>query len=71
MTTIIGIIEIVLVVLLVTSILLQQRGAGSSAILGGGGSAYYTRRGFEKFLFGTSIGLAIAFFGLSLAILIL
>lgn len=56
------IIQLVVALLLTVSILLQQRGAGTSAFMGGGGgSAYYAKRGFEKFLFGATIGLAIAF----------
>lgn len=70
MKPILGIIEIIVASLLVVSILLQQRGAGSSAIMGGGGSVYYARRGFEKFLFGATIGLAIAFIAISVLSLI-
>lgn len=59
---ILSIAQIVISVLLIVGILLQQRGAGGSAIMGGGGGAsYYTRRGFEKYLFIGIIVLAILF----------
>lgn len=60
MSFILPIIQITISVALITTILLQQRGAGSSAIFGGGGggSSYYTKRGFEKILFISSIVLA-------------
>lgn len=59
-------IQIVLSVLLIVSVLLQQSSAGVGGIFGGsdGGSFTRTRRGFEKFLFQTTIVLAILF-GLS------
>ncbi|OPL12059.1 MAG: hypothetical protein AVO34_02290 [Firmicutes bacterium ML8_F2] len=44
---------------LIVVILLQRRGAGGSGIFGAGGeSSYYTKRGFEKILFISSIVLA-------------
>jgi len=60
MSSILPIIQISISIALITTILLQQRGAGSSAIFGGGGSgsSYYTKRGFEKILFISSIILA-------------
>ncbi|HCX27830.1 MAG: preprotein translocase subunit SecG [Parcubacteria group bacterium CG1_02_42_13] len=58
---ILSITQIVLSSLLVVSILLQQRGAGSSAITGGTSASYYTKRGFEKILFISTIVLAILF----------
>ena len=64
---IIYIAEIIISVLLMIAILLQQRGAGTSAIMGGGGASYYTRRGFEKILFGAIIVLAFLFIALAVA----
>jgi len=64
---IISIAEIIISALLAISILLQQRGAGTSAIMGGGGASYYTRRGFEKVLFGAIIVLAILFIATAIA----
>jgi len=64
MTAILPYIEIVLAVLLVTAILLQQSEAGAGSAFGGGdsfGSGGHTRRGFEKFLFYSTIILAILF----------
>jgi len=60
MSSILSIIQITISAALITTILLQQRGAGGSAIFGGGGgeSSYYTKRGFEKILFISSIILA-------------
>jgi len=60
MFSILSIIQITISAALITTILLQQRGAGGSAIFGGGGgeSSYYTKRGFEKILFISSIILA-------------
>jgi len=61
MSNIINIVQIVVSALLVASILLQQRGAGSSALTGGTSASYYTKRGFEKFLFASTITLAVLF----------
>ncbi len=67
MDKIINIIQIVIASFLIISILLQQRGAGGSSILGGGGGeSYYTKRGFEKILFISTIILAVLFFGLAI-----
>ncbi len=56
-------IQIILSIILTVAILLQQSGAGAGGAFGGGdGSAMYnTRRGFEKFLFVTTIVTAILF----------
>jgi protein translocase SecG subunit len=59
--------QLVVSVLLAVSILLQNRGAGLSASFGGDFGGYYTKRGMEKFLFGASIALAVAFLGLAIA----
>lgn len=58
-----GISQIIISIALITTILLQQRGAGGSAILGGGGGGgdYYTKRGFEKILFISTIILSALF----------
>lgn len=60
MELILSIAQIIIAVALTTTILLQQRGAGTSGIFGGGGggAGYYTKRGFEKVLFISSIVLA-------------
>lgn len=55
-------VQITLSVLLVATILLQQTGAGVGGAFGGSdGSINYTRRGFEKILFRSSIVLGILF----------
>ncbi len=56
-------IQIILSCILAVAILLQQSGAGVGGALGGGdgSSLYHTRRGFEKFLFYTTIVVAILF----------
>ena len=57
----VSIIQVIVSVLLVISILLQNRGSGLSAAFGGDFGGYYTKRGFEKFLFYLSIILSILF----------
>ncbi|MDQ5971780.1 MAG: preprotein translocase subunit SecG [Patescibacteria group bacterium] len=56
-------IQIILSIILTIAILLQQSGAGAGGAFGGGDGAslYNTRRGFEKFLFVTTIVTAILF----------
>jgi len=60
--------QIVVSLLLMASILLQNRGAGLSATFGGDFGGYYTKRGFEKFLFWSSIILGALFVGISAVI---
>jgi len=56
-------IQIILSVLLVACILLQQTGAGLGGAFGGDNfsAGYHTRRGAEKYLFYTTIVLALLF----------
>jgi protein translocase SecG subunit len=56
-------IQIILSIILIVAILLQQSDAGVGGALGGGdgGGLYHTRRGFEKFLFVTTIVTSILF----------
>ncbi len=63
MQYILTIIQIVISISLIVVILFQQRGAGGGGIFGGGGSdtSYYTKRGFDKILFNSTIILAILF----------
>ncbi len=58
-----GTIQIIISVLLVISILLQNRGAGLSETFGGSGNVYQTKRGFDKFLFISTLVLVILFLG--------
>lgn len=60
--------QIVVSVFLIVSILLQSRGAGLGSTFGGDFGGYYTKRGFEKFLFWTSIVLGALFIGISAVI---
>jgi preprotein translocase subunit SecG len=53
--------QIVISVLLTISILLQNRGAGLSATFGGDSGGYYTKRGFEKFLYWSTVALSVLF----------
>lgn len=62
---------IVVSLLLIIVILLQNRGAGLGSAFGGTGGVYLTKRGLEKKLFTATIVLAVLFFGLSLASLLL
>jgi protein translocase SecG subunit len=56
-------IQIILSIILVVTVLLQQSAAGVGGVLGGGdtGGLHHTRRGFEKFLFATTIIVGILF----------
>ena len=68
---IIQISTIVVSILLILSILLQNRGAGLGGIFGGEGNIYRTKRGAEKVIFIATIVLAVIFFGLAAARLLL
>lgn len=69
-----AIAQIVVSSLLIILILLQEKSSGLSGILGTGtggeGGFYQTRRGLEKFIFASTIVLAVAFAVLALADLI-
>ncbi|MFH0805108.1 MAG: preprotein translocase subunit SecG [Patescibacteria group bacterium] len=71
MKQILNIVEIILAVALTTVILLQSRGAGLSTVFGGEGNIYRTRRGFEKALFIATIVLAVLFFGVAFATVVI
>ncbi len=64
---ILNIAQIVVSILLVGAVLMQQRGTGLSATFGGEGNIYRTKRGIEKALFIVTIVLAIIFFAIALA----
>lgn len=55
------IIQIILGILLILVIIIQQKGSGLGASFGGDMSFYRTKRGAEKMLFYTTIGLSVAF----------
>lgn len=57
---------------LITSVVLQSKGAGLGGLTGGDtGGIFVARRGIEKTLFRVTIGLAVIFFALALATVIL
>lgn len=60
-TNVLPYIQIILSVILIGAILMQHSDAGMGGVLGGGdsGGLYHTRRGFEKFIFITTIVVAI------------
>ena len=64
---ILSVSQMALSALLVACILLQARGTGLGASFGGEGNVYRTKRGVEKRLFQATIVIAILFFGISLA----
>ncbi len=61
--TVLPYIQIVLSLILIAGIVLQQRGAGLGGAFGGDNfsTTFYKRRGAEKFLFNTTIVIAILF----------
>ncbi len=61
------IVQIIISVALMVVILVQAKGQGGlGGIFGGDSSVYRTRRGVEKTLFNVTVGLAIAFFFISI-----
>ena len=61
------IIQIIISIALIAIILAQAKGAGGlGGIFGGDSTVYRTRRGVEKTLFHVTIGLAVAFFVVSI-----
>lgn len=72
LSTILQITQFIAAILLVIVVLLQQQGAGLGAGFGGGTAGVQTtRRGPEKILFQATIIIALFFFAVSLAIVIL
>lgn len=63
--------QIIVAVLLMLAILSQNRGVGLSGVFGGTGNIYRTKRGLEKKLFIATIILAVLFFSISLAVILL
>lgn len=60
------IVQIIIALTIIILALLQTKGAGLGGIFGGEGGIYRTRRGVEKTLYHTTIGLSIIFFVISL-----
>ncbi len=62
MQQILTIFQIIISISLILTVLFQQRGAGGGGLFGGGGdTSYYTKRGFDKVLFNSTIVLASLF----------
>ncbi|NIT03437.1 preprotein translocase subunit SecG, partial [Candidatus Saccharibacteria bacterium] len=55
------ILQLGIAIALITSILMQARGTGLGNIFGGGSESYRSKRGVERILFLTTIGLAAGF----------
>jgi preprotein translocase subunit SecG len=61
------IVQIIVSVALIAVILVQAKGQGGlGGIFGGDTTVYRTRRGVEKTLFNVTVGLAVAFFFISI-----
>jgi preprotein translocase subunit SecG len=65
------IIQIITAILLMVAILLQNKGSGLSGMFGGSGEIFRTKRGMEKSLFIITIILAIIFFAIAIAGLVI
>ena len=65
MRTFMGVVELILAILVMLGVLLQTpKASGLGGTIGGGGDSgggYRTKRGLEKNLFYTTIGLAVLF----------
>jgi preprotein translocase subunit SecG len=60
--------ELILAVSLITLILMQSRGTSLGSVFGQEGSVFHTRRGAERILFNVSIGVALGFLIISVAL---
>jgi preprotein translocase subunit SecG len=60
--------QLILAVSLIALILMQSRGTSLGSVFGQEGSVFHTRRGAERILFNVSIGAAIAFLVVSVAL---
>lgn len=63
--------QVIISIALIVAILLQAKGATLGGIFGGDGATFRTRRGLEKTLYQATIGLSLAFFALSIVIVVL
>ena len=66
-----AIAQIVLAVALIGAVLLQSKGEELGGVFGGAQSVYQTRRGIDRLLFTVTVCMAIAFFALCIANVIL
>jgi preprotein translocase subunit SecG len=65
------IIQIIISVSLITLVLMQGKSGGLGSVFGGDGGIYRTRRGVEKLLFQATIVVALVFFIISIAVIII
>ena len=65
------IVQIIISIAMITVILLQGNNSSVGSVFGGSGGVSRTRRGAEKVLYQATIGLAIAFFVVSVLIVVL
>jgi protein translocase SecG subunit len=63
-------IQLAVGALMVVSILAQNKGVSLSNVFGGSGTIHRTKRGIEKWLFYSTIALALIFVGLSVAVVL-
>lgn len=68
MATSLRIAEFILAVSLIGLILMQSRGTSLGSVFGQEGSVFHTRRGAERVLFNVSIGVAVAFLVIAVAL---
>lgn len=66
-----AIIQVLVSILLVIVIILQQRGSEAGIAFGGGTESFRSKRGLEKFLFYSTIVLAVIFAANSILTLVL
>jgi len=66
-----NIVQIVISLVLVLVILLQVRGGGIGGIFGQADTVYRTKRGVERYLFYTTIVLAVVFVALAIVTLLI
>jgi protein translocase SecG subunit len=71
LNTFLSIAQIILGVALIAGVLIQSKGEELGGIFGGQQGVYQTRRGADKLLFTITIFVAIAFFALAIANVVL
>jgi preprotein translocase subunit SecG len=62
-----GIAQIILAIALIAGVLIQSKGEELGGVFGGAQGVYQTRRGVDRLLFTITIFLAIAFFAMAMA----
>jgi preprotein translocase subunit SecG len=65
------IVQIIIAIALIVAVLIQARETDAGSMFGGGSSVQRTRRGVEKVLYNSTIGLAAAFLLISLVIVMI